>query len=276
VLAPGFLRLRLALKGPGALPHLDVGQHLKLFAPNYAGSVPGEWNGQPDPEYGQGEEVARRYTPVLSNEEEGWYDVVVELITPARAPPDGGKFGRFAADLSVGSTVQASAPHGVYRYLGAGRFMRRGGGAGPAEMLQVQDLGLICAGVASNTALTLAGAILRDPCAAGLRIWVVAVGRTEETLMHRGAFEQFASEHPERFHVWFVLEKSAPAEWPYGSGNIADALVPCNLPPAGESTLLCTFGTGKVKQACRERFPELGYGSSGPGGAWWHWNEELD
>jgi len=298
-LVPGFLRLRFAFPLVGdengsALgpPHLAGGEHLKFWVPNLPGIEEGKWNGKADPEADIGGEVCRRYTPVAFDSKEGWFDVVVELMTPARAGPDGGKFSRFAAGLPVGEAVRASGPHGVYRYLGGSRFARGGGGGGACEEVAATEVAVIAAGVAANTVLALARAVVEDE--AGPRLWIVVSARTAASLIHREAFERLAADRPKQIHLWFVLEKGEPPEaWPYGTGALADALSSEHLPSPGSSPLLISTGAAKVKDACQERFAALGYlaapsAQSGAeaegsetdpgshGAAYWHWNQELD
>merc|ERR1719454_1097203 len=48
-------RFRFALPDPQMVLGLPVGKHFKIFAPNAAGLVPGQWNGREDAEASQEE-----------------------------------------------------------------------------------------------------------------------------------------------------------------------------------------------------------------------------
>lgn len=269
--APGHLRLRLAWAEPASAPRLRAGEHLKIFAPNVQGVVEGEWNGRKDEESGTGLDISRRYTPVACDLDAGWYDLVVELITPERAPPDGGKFSRFAATHPLGEPVRALGPHGVFRYLGGDGFTRYGGETGPLEEVHASYVGIVAGGVASNTALNLVRAILQEPSAP--RLWVVVTARTAATALHLAAFERLAADSAGRLQFWCVLEKGpVPPDWSYGTGGLAEALVAERLPPASEGTLLVSCGAPRVRQACEECAAQLGYDASRV----WQWNEKLD
>eukprot|EP00747_Dinoflagellata_sp_TGD_P200296 gnl/TRDRNA2_/TRDRNA2_73694_c0_seq1.p1 gnl/TRDRNA2_/TRDRNA2_73694_c0~~gnl/TRDRNA2_/TRDRNA2_73694_c0_seq1.p1 ORF type:complete len:311 (-),score=50.18 gnl/TRDRNA2_/TRDRNA2_73694_c0_seq1:312-1244(-) len=258
---------------------LAGGQHIKVYVPNCAGIVAGEWNGKPDSEFESGvEKVTRRYTPVAFDRDGSWLDLVVELITPARAGgADGGKFSRFAAGLRVGDNLTVSGPHGVYQYAGSGLFARGDPSLpGPHEAVRPDQVGLICAGVAANTVVAILDSILRDPsddCTP--TVWAVISARTEEAVLHWAMLQHLMDVHaPERLRIWFSLEKQ-PAEgstWSYGVGPLNEALTSERLPPPGEGTLLITTGADKVKLACAECLPKLGHEST----RMWHWNAELD
>jgi len=68
-------RFRFGLPSKNAVMGLPVGQHVTLFAPNVQGRTPGQWNSRPDEDAGE-EEIERKYTPVTSNADLGYFDLV--------------------------------------------------------------------------------------------------------------------------------------------------------------------------------------------------------
>merc|ERR1712137_517294 len=59
---------------------LPVGKHFKVYCPNRVGVVPGQWNGREDPEY-EKKEIQRSYTPTTSNDDLGYFDLVVKVYS---------------------------------------------------------------------------------------------------------------------------------------------------------------------------------------------------
>jgi len=268
-LIPGHVLIRLTWTDGHAAPVLCAGHHLKVFAPNVKGEIEGQWCGKPDSEDTY-IEISRRYTPVACTD--AWFDLVVELITKERAPPDGGKFSRFIAGMAVGEQVTVSGPHGVYRYLGSRRF-ERGTGTGQIETVEASDVVLVAGGVVANTALALATAIAQQPTEAAPRLWIVVAARTRDVVLHRLELEALATQNPDRVRLWFTIEKGAPPEdWLYGAGSLAEALTAERLPPSRPGVLVVSMGSLRTKQACQEKLPLLGHEST----PLWHWNEVLD
>lgn len=269
--APGHVRLRLVWKDPGTAPRLTTGEHLKLYAPNVA-QVSRKWCGKANEEFGQSE-IERRYTPVAGDPTAGWYDVVLQLVTPEMAPPDGGKFSHFASSLSSGSPLGVSGPHGLYRYLGAGRFERRCGSAA-AEEVRATDVALVAKGASINTVMNLAQMVAREKEDAP-KLWIIASAHSSEAVLHRSAVEGLAAQRPGRINLWYTLEHGeAPEGWPYGTGGISKALTQEHMPPSGRTVLVVSLGSQGVKKACEEGVRALGLEQSLVGQ--WHWNEELD
>lgn len=68
-------RFRFGLPTDQTVLGLPVGQHITMYAPNMRGLVGGEWNKKPDPEGGE-KEIQRKYTPVTSDDDLGYFDLV--------------------------------------------------------------------------------------------------------------------------------------------------------------------------------------------------------
>ena len=71
--------LHLTFTLPKATPVLGLptGKHFKIFAPNVAGKVKGEWNGREDMSAGE-PEIHRMYTPVTSDRDLGKVELVLK------------------------------------------------------------------------------------------------------------------------------------------------------------------------------------------------------
>merc|ERR1719253_63170 len=61
------VRFRFTLPKATPVLGLPVGKHFKLYCPNPAGKVSGQWNGREDPEASEAE-IERKYTPCSSDD----------------------------------------------------------------------------------------------------------------------------------------------------------------------------------------------------------------
>ena len=71
-----------------------------------------------------GESVARSYTPITSNLEKGYFDLVVKVyhanVNPAF--PAGGKMSQHLNFMNVDDTINVKGPTGHVTYLGRGHI----------------------------------------------------------------------------------------------------------------------------------------------------------
>jgi hypothetical protein len=143
--------LHLTFTLPKATPVLGLptGKHFKIFAPNVAGKVAGEWNGREDMSADE-PEIHRMYTPVTSDRDLGKVELVLKAYkggvnencelrppclqsTPPRPPAapaaqcrrlqpltprpnpvppvvDGGKMSQYMAAVAEGESITVSGP----------------------------------------------------------------------------------------------------------------------------------------------------------------------
>ena len=90
-LTPNVVRFRYQLPGSMTLG-LPVGGFVKVHHLNkFTRKKEGEWNGRADPE--TGEEIERKYTPVTSEDDKGFFEFHIKAYRPDEHPkfPDGGK-----------------------------------------------------------------------------------------------------------------------------------------------------------------------------------------
>eukprot|EP00444_Apocalathium_aciculiferum_P004979 CAMPEP_0183397704 /NCGR_PEP_ID=MMETSP0370-20130417/10779_1 /TAXON_ID=268820 /ORGANISM="Peridinium aciculiferum, Strain PAER-2" /LENGTH=348 /DNA_ID=CAMNT_0025578629 /DNA_START=51 /DNA_END=1097 /DNA_ORIENTATION=+ len=313
--APGLLRFCLAWRSANLAPKLLPGEHLKVFAKNLVGEVPGQWCGKADPELGQ-PLICRRYTPIASGE--AWHDILVEVITKTRASPDGGKFSRYAQTLDIGDTVSVSGPHGLYSYGGKNRFQRRAPFSGTEEVVSPSHVAMVASGAAVTTVIRLASAIAAEsPAFSPPTMWLfLATDSVEAAAPHRKVLEGLVERlGPSRIRLSYTLgqlgstcssgrdphagreigsaerlsyklerqgstpqagHRSAPQGWPYAVGDLTDLLASAELPPTPSGS-----GGSSSKRLV------LTFGSPATkklcediprssGTVLWHWNDELD
>ena len=111
---------RFGLPFASSVLGFPIGKHFKVFAPNAAGRVPGEWNGRADPEASEAE-IERKYTPTTSDDEVGYVDLVIKVYKGGVIDrfPDGGKMSqaRDTSDKLLPLSRPAPAPARGLRFL---------------------------------------------------------------------------------------------------------------------------------------------------------------
>jgi len=246
------LRLRLTLPKDRPILGLPVGKHFKVFCPNPAGSVKGEWNGKEDKE--DGAEIERKYTPTTSDDEVGHVDLVIKVYKSGVIDrfPDGGKMSQYMGSLKVGDKVDISGPFGMNEYLGHGKFK-----IGTKEK-QCKALAMISGGTGITPMLQVAAAILKDPTDA-TTISLLYANQTEDDILVRNLLDGYAEKYPKRFKVWYTVDRP-PERWKYSSGFITDTMMAEHLPPAGPDTLVLMCGPPPmINFACKPNLTKLGH-----------------
>lgn len=99
-------RFRFGLPTKRHVLGLPVGQHIHLIATINE------------------ELVIRAYTPVSSDEDQGYVDLVIKVYYSKVNPkfPNGGKMSQFVNDLKLGDTIAFKGPTGKLQYQGHGKF----------------------------------------------------------------------------------------------------------------------------------------------------------
>ena len=99
-------RLRFGLPTPDHALGLPLGRHVNVIADI------------------DGETVIRSYTPVTSEDDRGFFDLVIKVYFKDVNPrfPNGGKMSQYLNSLPIGGTVAIRGPTGHVTYHGRGRF----------------------------------------------------------------------------------------------------------------------------------------------------------
>ena len=85
--------------------------------------------------------------------------------------------------------------------------------------------------------------------------------QTENDILVRSELEGLASQHPNRFKLWYTVDR-APEGWTYSSGFITAEMIKEHMPPPTEDTLVLMCGPPPmVKFACQKNLDALGYPS---------------
>ncbi|XP_035620677.1 NADH-cytochrome b5 reductase 3-like [Oncorhynchus keta] len=238
-------KFRFALREKDQVLGLPIGQHIYLSA-------------KPD-----GVLVVRPYTPVSSDDDVGFVDLVVKIYYKNVNPkfPEGGKMSQYLESLRIGDTIDFRGPSGLLVYQGNGAFAIKAEKKAEPVIKTAKQVGMIAGGTGITPMLQLITAIMKDPQDQTV-CHLLFANQTEKDILLRPELEEIAANHPTRFKLWFTLDR-APEEWEYSQGFISEDMVRDHLPTPGDDTLILLCGPPPMIQfACNPNLDKVGHASS--------------
>uniref|UniRef100_A0A8C7K8W3 NADH-cytochrome b5 reductase n=1 Tax=Oncorhynchus kisutch TaxID=8019 RepID=A0A8C7K8W3_ONCKI len=238
-------KFRFALRENDHVLGLPIGQHIYLSA-------------KPD-----GVLVVRPYTPVSSDDDVGFVDLVVKIYYKNVNPkfPEGGKMSQYLESLRIGDTIDFRGPSGLLVYQGNGAFAIKAEKKAEPVIKTSKQVGMIAGGTGITPMLQIITAIMKDPQDQTV-CHLLFANQTEKDILLRPELEEIAANHPTRFKLWFTLDR-APEEWEYSQGFISEDMVRDHLPPPGDDTLILLCGPPPMIQfACNPNLDKVGHASS--------------
>ncbi|KAK6470395.1 NADH-cytochrome b5 reductase 3 [Huso huso] len=235
-------RFRFALPSPAHILGLPVGKHVYLSA-RIDGNL-----------------VVRPYTPVSSDDDKGFVDLVVKIYFKNVHPkfPEGGKMSQYLESLQVGDVVDFRGPGGLLEYKGNGNFAIQPDKKTPAEIRTARSVGLIAGGTGITPMLQLVRAIMKDS-SDQTTCSLLFANQTEKDILLRDELEEVQARHPDRFKLWLTVDQ-APEGWDYSQGFVSADMIQEHLPPPASDTLVLMCGPPPMIQfACSPNLDKLGY-----------------
>ncbi|KNC84558.1 hypothetical protein SARC_03231 [Sphaeroforma arctica JP610] len=244
-------RYRFALQSPDHVLGLPIGKHILLSA-----------NCGKD-----GKKCLRAYTPVSSDADMGYFDLVVKTYFPNVHPkfPDGGRMGMYMEEMKVGDSIGVRGPAGKITYSGRGQVLVEKGKMRESgfkrennEKLYAKQIGMVCGGTGITPMLQIVRAAMKDPQDKTV-FHLLFANKTEDDILLRSELEAFAKDHPESFKLWFTIDE-AKDEWKYDTGFITQEMMEKHLPAPSDDTLLMICGPPPmVKFACLPGMAVIGH-----------------
>lgn len=235
-------RFRFALESPHHVLGLPIGQHIYLSARI------------------NGDLVVRPYTPVSSDDDKGYVDLVVKIYYKNVHPkfPDGGKMSQYLESLRIGDAIDFRGPSGLLVYQGKGKFAIRLDKKSDPVITTAKQIGMIAGGTGITPMLQIIRAIMKDPEDKTV-CYLLFANQTEKDILLQPELEEITVKYPSRFHLWYTLDR-APADWEYSQGFINENMIKDQMPPPGDDTLILLCGPLPMIQfACLPNLEKLNY-----------------
>lgn len=228
VVSPDTRIFRFKLPNPDDRLGLPIGQHMYLKATI------------------GGDEVQRAYTPITSDDDLGYFDLMIKVYFKGVHPkfPDGGKLTQYLEGLTPGKdSVLVRGPTGRFEYLGKGKYHTKVGVKGYGDVKRVKKIGMIAGGTGITPMLQVMRAALDDPTDK-TQLSLLYANRDHNKILLQGLIDHLAEEHPDRLKVYYTIDKMPTdgSEWTGFVGHVDDAMVRATMPPPSKENLVMLCG----------------------------------
>ena len=157
----------------------------------------------------------RSYTPVTSDDDKGYFDLVVKVYFSNVHPafPNGGLLSQHLESMNIGDKINVRGPNGHLIYKGRGKFAIRSSAKAPHEVKQYSKVGMIAGGTGITPMLQILRQVFKDEND-GTQVWLLYANQTENDILLRKELEEVRDANSERFKLWYTLDR--PSEgWQY-------------------------------------------------------------
>lgn len=202
----------------------------------------------------------RAYTPVSSDEDQGYVDLVVKVYFKNTHPnyPDGGKMSQYLNDMKIGDTIDFRGPNGLLVYNGHGKFAIRPDKKSEPKLRKFRHVGMIAGGTGITPMLQLIRSITADPDD-NTKCSLIFANQTETDILLRKELDEVHQKHPDKVSLWYTLDR--PSEgWKYSKGFVNADMIKEHLPsPASDVLILMCGPPPMIQYACLPNLNKLGY-----------------
>ncbi|GLI80371.1 NADH-cytochrome b5 reductase [Penicillium ochrochloron] len=216
---------RFALPRPSDILGLPIGQHISLAA--NIGS----------------KEVVRSYTPISSDNEAGYFDLLV------KAYPEG-NISKHLTTLKVGQAMKVRGPKGAMVYTPN----------------MCRHIGMIAGGTGITPMLQVIEAIIRNRPRNGgndtTKVDLIFANVNHEDILLKEKLDKLAKED-EGFNVYYVLN-NPPEGWTGGVGFVTPDMIKERLPAPASDVKVLLCGPPPMISAMKKATESLGYTKARP------------
>ncbi|XP_060114326.1 NADH-cytochrome b5 reductase 3 [Heteronotia binoei] len=235
-------RFRFALPSPEHILGLPVGQHIYLSA-RIDGNL-----------------VIRPYTPVSSDDDKGYVDLVVKIYFKGVNPkfPEGGKMSQYLEHLKMQDTIDFRGPSGLLKYKGKGVFAIQPDKKSEPVIKYAKRVGMIAGGTGITPMLQFIRAVVKDKDDPTI-CYLLFANQTEQDILLRPELEEIQAQNSSRFKLWYTLDR-ASEDWNYSQGFVNHEMIKDHMPPPEDDVLILMCGPPPMIQyACMPNLEKLGY-----------------
>lgn len=218
---------RFALPRPTDILGLPIGQHISLAATIA----------------GQPKEVVRSYTPISSDNEAGYFDLLIKAYAQ-------GNISKYLAELKVGQTMKVRGPKGAMVYTPN----------------MCRHIGMIAGGTGITPMLQIIKAIIRNRPRNGgndtTKVDLIFANVNPDDILLQEELEKLVKED-EGFRVYYVLN-NPPEGWTSGVGFVTPDMIKERLPAPASDIKVLICGPPPMVSAMKKATESLGYTKARP------------
>eukprot|EP01111_Echinosteliopsis_oligospora_P000901 TRINITY_DN1112_c0_g1_i1.p1 TRINITY_DN1112_c0_g1~~TRINITY_DN1112_c0_g1_i1.p1 ORF type:complete len:262 (+),score=105.12 TRINITY_DN1112_c0_g1_i1:84-869(+) len=180
-----------------------------------------------------GKVVCRSYTPVSSDEDKGYFDLIIKVY-------DKGAMSQYIDKLKPGETIEVRGPKGQFTYTPN----------------MHKKIGMLAGGTGITPMLQVVRAILKNP-EDKTEVRLIFANVNEEDILLKKELDELAAKHP-HFKVLYVLN-NPPEGWKGGVGFVNQDHMREHLPPAHSDNKIVMCGPAPMNKAMESHLKSLGY-----------------
>lgn len=205
--------------------------------------------------------IQRSYTPVTDNSTLGKFSLVVKVYKAAPPRfPEGGKMSQHLDGLKIGDSMLVKGPKGHTEWKGSGKFIVKPLGK-PHESRDSSHIGMMAGGTGITPMLQVLHHIFRDKTDTTTQVKLIYANQTEDDILVRSELETLQKEFPDRFSLWYTVDRSDNADWKYDTGFMSKSMFEKHLifEGAKDSQFFMCGPPPMIKFACQPALQELGF-----------------
>lgn len=241
VVSPDTRIFRFKLHHPQQRLGLPIGQHMYVRATI------------------DGKDVQRAYTPVSSDKDLGYFDLLIKVYFANVHPkfPEGGKLSQYMERLQIGESIEVKGPVGRFEYLGNGKFRVRKTKDEHVEH-QVSKFAMIAGGTGITPMRQIIQAIVSNPNDK-TEAHLLFANQTEADILLREELDNLAATDS-RVKVWYTLDRPDEATWKFSKGFVDFDMVSQHLPKAADDVSVLMCGPlPMINFACKPNLEKSGF-----------------
>jgi len=199
---------------------LPIGQHLSVKA-----IVGGEGE--------EKKEIFRSYTPVSSDDELGYFDLLIKVY-------EKGAMSQYIDKLKVGDYLDVRGPKGLFVY----------------KPNMVREIGMLAGGTGITPMLQVIRAILKNHQDT-TKIHLIFANVTEPDILLKTELDSLATDN-KNFKVYYVLNVP-PEGWTGGIGFVSQEMIQKNFPAPAADVKVVMCGPPQMNKAMLGHLQSIGY-----------------
>jgi len=161
-------------------------------------------------------------------------------------------------NMKLGDSINVRGPSGLLIYKGRGKFAIKPDKKKPEVISTCKRVGFISGGTGITPCLQLIRQVFKD-ASDSTELWLLYANQTPDDILLRKELEQVKKEHPDRFHLWYTVDRPT-SDWKYSAGFVNAEMIESHLPKPDDDTLILMCGPPPmVNFACNPALDSLGY-----------------